>query len=342
MKSFDLNLLTALEALLATGSVTAAAERMHLSTPAMSHTLARIRTALGDPILVRAGQRLVPTARALALMEPLGRLLADAQQLLQPADAAGLAAVSRRFVVRVPDGVAVVHGATLAQELQQVMPHAALQLLPEGYVDPGALREGRIDLEVSSGPPPGPEIETLALREQRLMGAVRIGHPLLAGRFSLRRFAAERHVAVATRPHEALPIDAALAAAGLSRFVALTVPNHYAALYAAARSPLVASVPARVALGMCTVMGLSVFELPLQIASEPLRLAWHPRHNRDPAHAWLRECLQRLLTDTSWLTLPLVPQQPGAARPQASGLPARPAGRATRQKSRQKTPTLTD
>jgi len=83
-KTYDLNLLTALDALLATGSVTAAAERMHLSTPAMSHTLARIREAFGDPILVRAGRKLVPTPRALALVEPLRQLLAQAGNEKRP------------------------------------------------------------------------------------------------------------------------------------------------------------------------------------------------------------------------------------------------------------------
>ena len=79
----DLNLLTALDALLNTASVAEAAQRMHLSPPAMSHTLARIRDALGDPILVRAGRRLVPTPRANALRDPVRKLVAEAKGLLQ-------------------------------------------------------------------------------------------------------------------------------------------------------------------------------------------------------------------------------------------------------------------
>src|SRR5256885_1841985 len=95
--TYDLNLLIALDALLSTGSVTQAAGRMHLSTPAMSHTLARIREAFGDPILVRAGRSLVPTPRALALAEPVRALLAQARALQDPVDAGGLAGLRRRL-----------------------------------------------------------------------------------------------------------------------------------------------------------------------------------------------------------------------------------------------------
>ena len=65
MGDIDLNLLVALDTLLAEGSVAKAAERLRLSASAMSRTLSRLRAATGDPLLVRAGRGLVPTLRAL-------------------------------------------------------------------------------------------------------------------------------------------------------------------------------------------------------------------------------------------------------------------------------------
>lgn len=310
MKSYDLNLLVALEALLATGSVTAAAKRMHLSTPAMSHTLARIRDTVGDPILVRAGRKLVPTPRALALVEPLSRLLGEAHALLAPPAAHSLSGTRRHFVIRAPDGIAVVFGAALAEALQQDMPLASLQFLPEGHSDPGALREARIDLDIGVLGERDPETEIRLLSEQPLLGAVRPGHPLLQGELTAERFAAERHVAMAPRLRETSAVDAALASLGLTRFVALTVPNGYAALVAASRSQLVACVPERMARGMQASMALSLFELPVAITKEPVVMAWHPRHNADPAHRWLRGCLQRVLADSPWLPSPLLPLAP--------------------------------
>lgn len=291
MKSYDLNLLRALDALLATGSVTAAAGRMHLSTPAMSHTLARLREVFGDPLLVRAGRRLVPTPRAQALAEPVRQLLAQAESLRAQAGADDLSAVRRRFVIRAPEGMSVGYGAALAMELAQCMPQASLQFLPESHHDPAGLREGRIDLDLGSGHGQDPELVVHSLSDRSLLGVVADGHPLARGRATAERFAAARHVEVATLPGEELAVDAALAARGLRRHVALVVPSAFAALLACARSDLVACAPERTARAMGGALGLRVFALPLPLPAVPLRLAWHPRQQADPAHRWLRETL---------------------------------------------------
>jgi DNA-binding transcriptional LysR family regulator len=302
--TYDLNLLAALDALLATSSVTAAAARMHLSTPAMSHTLARIRETFGDPILVRAGRKLVPTARALALAEPVRALLAQAQALRAPTRADSLAEVRRRFVVRAPEGIAVVFGASLSRALEHEMPLAALQFLPDAHLDPGALRDGRIDLDLGSFRTSDPETETQVLSKQTLVGAVRAGHPLLEAlttSAALEQFIAARHVAVTPRPGEASPVDIAVAALGLQRHVALLVPSTFSALVATSRTDLVASVSERTARGMAPSLGLTVFELPFAVQGEPMRMAWHPRHQNDPAHRWLRDCMARQLDDPHWI-----------------------------------------
>ncbi len=300
MKSFDLNLLTALDALLDTGSVTAAAQRMHLSTPAMSHTLARIRAAVGDPLLVRAGRKLVPTPRALELMEPVRKLLSDAQALLEPLTAQDMSRVKRQFVIRAPDGMSVVYGAALSVAMQEVMPMASLKFLPESHSDASALREGRIDMDIGSFSGKDPETEWMEMLNQPLIGAVKAGHPLLDGKLTAKRFAAERHVALMLRQQEASPVDEALAHAGLSRFIALTVPNAYGALVTVSRAPLVTCVPARIAEAMRPSLGLTLFPLPFKLEREPVVLAWHPRHSADPAHTWLRGCFRRVLDDPHW------------------------------------------
>ncbi len=297
MKMYDLNLLVALDALLATGSVTAAAERVHLSTPAMSHALARIREVFGDAILVRAGRKLVPTPRALALAEPVRQLLAQARALQSPAEGEGLELVRRHFVVRAPEGMAVVYGAALSQALAQEMPLASLQFLAESHSDPGALREGRVDLDVGVFRSRDPEVEWQELSQQPLVGAARSGHPLLAKPLTPARLAAVRHVGVTLRPGEPSTFDDALAALGLARLVALQVPSAFAALIAASRSDLVACVPERVARGMAPSLKLDVFALPLPVQSDTTRMAWHPRYSADAAHRWLRDCLLRVLDD---------------------------------------------
>lgn len=313
MKTWDLNLLRTLDAVLATGSVTGAAERLHLSVPATSHALRRLREVAGDPILVRAGRRLVPTPRALELKEPVAQWLAQAQSLVAPASAQDLAVLRRTFVLRAPDGFAVSFGAALAQALHETMPLATLHIVPEAHGDTRALRDGRVDLDIGRIRVRDPELEVVELGRQPQVGAVRPDHPLARGRRSAKRYAEQRHVVVMDRPHELSPVDDALAALSLRRFVALSVPIAYAALVVAARSDLVATVGQRLARALAPGLGLTVFELPFEAAAEPTVMAWHPRHHHEPAHVWFRQQVKRVLEDAARRppsVAPLVPKHP--------------------------------
>ncbi len=299
MNTMDLNLLVALDALLSAGSVSGAAQRMHLSAPAMSHTLARIRHALGDPILVRAGRRLVPTVRAEALREPVRRLVADAQALMQVHASVALQRAQREFRVRAPEGMGIVYGAALLAALREHMPQATLRFIPESDSDTMALREGRIDLDVGTLPDRGPEIRTALLYEQPLVGVARAGHALLQARVTARRFAAHEHVAIAQRGRSPASIDSLLAEAGCRRRVALTVPSAYGALMAAARSALVACVPEPLARTVGEGLGLVSFKLPFTLPAEQVFQAWHPRDETDPAHQCLRQCVAAVPRQTT-------------------------------------------
>src|SRR5205085_11153826 len=103
MESVDANLLRALDALLQAGSVTGAARRMNVSPPAMSHTLSRLRLAVGDPLFVRSGNRLVPTPRALAIGERVARVATEVRALLRPDLPLDLATLERTFIIRASD-----------------------------------------------------------------------------------------------------------------------------------------------------------------------------------------------------------------------------------------------
>lgn len=300
MNSLDLNLLAALDALLTTGSVAGAAQRMHLSAPAMSHTLARIRVALGDPILVRAGQRLVPTPRAEELRLPVRRLISEAAALMQPGGGLDLSRVQREFVVRAPEGMGIVYGAALLAGIQRDIPLATLRFIPESDSDSAALREGRIDLDVGIIRDAGPEVKTAPLYAQRIAGVAKAGHSLLAGgHMTPEQFAAEQHVGIAQRGQNKEAVDALLAERGCARRIVLTVPSAYGALMAAARSSLIACVPEPLARTVASALGLDMFQLPVPVPTEQVVQAWHPRVDAEPAHQCLRRCVASLPGRTS-------------------------------------------
>ena len=113
MESPDANLLVALDALFQAGSVTAAARRMNVSPPAMSHTLARLRLAVGDPLFVRAGNRLVPTPRAVAMQSRVSRAASEIGALLRPDLPLDVATLERTFIIRASDAIIVTVGHAL-------------------------------------------------------------------------------------------------------------------------------------------------------------------------------------------------------------------------------------
>lgn len=286
----DLNLLTALDALLSEGSVARAAERLQLSESAMSRTLARLRESTGDPLLVRAGRAMVLTPHALALRERARELAHEAQAMLQPAGADwNLRTLERTFTVRTNDGFIEAFAARLVARIADEAPGVRLRFAPKPDKDVRPLREGLIDLDVGVLGPSGPEVRLQALYRDHFVAAVRHGHPLLGEReISAERYAACGHVITSRRGRFAGPVDDALAALGLARTVSVVVPTFRAALSIAAATDLVALVPSSFFEPLDAQATLRTFALPLH--TEPITISqmWHPRLDRDPAHRWLR------------------------------------------------------
>ncbi|WP_437947587.1 LysR family transcriptional regulator [Sorangium sp. So ce296] len=294
MHSMDLNLLVALDVLLEEESVLVAARRMHLSPSAMSRTLARVREAVGDPILVRAGKRLVPTPRAAELRPRVRAVVASASAVLRERGALDVAALTRSFAVRTSDGMLGLLGAPLLDALRAEAPGVTVRFLPEGDEDVAALREGRIDLDVGIIGEMGPEIRVQALARDRFVGVVRRGSPLASGKVTLERFVEHAHLGVSRQGKIWGPIDDALKKKGLARTTAAVASGHYAALCLLASSDLVGAFPSKWLAHAAPRFDLVTFPLPVTTPGITIAQAWHPRFDADPAHRWLRDRLRRV------------------------------------------------
>ncbi|MFC6593855.1 LysR family transcriptional regulator [Kitasatospora paranensis] len=291
----DLNLLVALDVLVEEASVSGAAARLHLSEPAMSRTLGRIRRALGDPVLVRAGRTMVPTPHALAIHPEVRAVVDRARGLFSAAGRVDLRTLSRRFTVLAHEAFAAAHGADLFARAAAEAPGVRLHFLGESHVDAPSLRSGAADLEVGVIDTTAPEVHVEHLYDDRMMAVVRTGHPLLDGPLTPARFAAGEHLGVSRRGRLHGPIDTALAELGLSRTVVGSLASYPAALFVLRSTDLV-GLATRRSQGLVDALGLVAVEIPLDLPALPFCLAWHPRHDADPAHAWLRGCVRDLLT----------------------------------------------
>lgn len=301
MENIDLNLLFALDVLLAEGSVTGAARRLELSNSAMSRTLTRLRSVTGDPLLVRAGRGLVPTPYAAALRDRVHELSRDVQAIFRPQTGhLDLASLQQTFTIRANEAVVEFFSVPLLSAVAAVAPHVRLRFAPKPNKDAAPLREGMIDLEIGVVEASAPEMRTQALFRDRLVGVARMGHPLLAGRsVTVKRYAACKHVAASTRGDFSGPVDEALAALGLRRDVVVVVPGFPDAMRIARHSDLLAVVP-RSCLGNALAsdhaakLGLQHFDLPVQTPEFVISAIWHPRVDNDPAQRWLRDLVMSL------------------------------------------------
>jgi DNA-binding transcriptional LysR family regulator len=284
----DLNLLIALDALLEENSVAAAAERLHLSPPAMSRTLARIRKATGDDILVRTGRTMTPTPHALALREETRELVSRATAVLTPVRTLDLDRLERGFTLRCHDALATALAPRLIATTIRAAPNVSLRFLAEPSADVADLARGQTDLEVGAGAPQRPEIAAETVGADRMVAVMRSDHPLADGELTPQRFAEADHVTISRRGRLTGPIDDALTELGLHRRVCAALPTTGAALDLVARTGAVTVVAEQVCRPMWTGLGLRARALPFDLPPVSVIAAWHHRYDTDPAHAWLR------------------------------------------------------
>jgi DNA-binding transcriptional LysR family regulator len=307
MPEADLNLLIALDALLADGSVAGAARRLGLSASAMSRTLTRLREETGDPLLVRAGRQMVLTPHAEALRQRTQNAVHEARAVLRPATTElDFSTLQRTFTIRSNDGFVEAFGASLIAAATAVAPRICLRFAPKLEKTAAYLRDGSADLEIGVLSEMGPEVRVQALFRDRFIGVVRQGHPLATERdVTAQRYTAFGHVVASRHGRTSGPVDEALEALGLERTIVAVVPSFPAALAVARNSDLIALVPASV-LGNQSVQqelsafaGTHAFELPVTTGEITVSQMWHPRLEVDPVHRWLRQltltvCRERL------------------------------------------------
>lgn len=315
MSRIDLNLLTALDALLTERSVTAAAQRLNLSVSATSRALTRLRAATGDRLLLQAGRTLVLTPYAEQLSQRLPTLAREVQTVLSTAEHPfNITTLKQRFTLRVGETFIDLLGAALIDRVQRAAPHVQLRFAPKPDWEAQPLREGLVDLEIGTVRTSAPEVRTRLLFCDRYVGVCRIGHPLLnEANISVAQWATYNHVATSLSGKVDSLAEAALEPLGLRRQVTVIVPAYTSAMQLARHSDLLAVIPHSCLSNQfipdyATANGLQYFELPVQTPAFNVSAIWHPRLDQEPAQRWLRAevlavCLQAypqsLNSDTS-------------------------------------------
>ncbi|MBL8740647.1 MAG: LysR family transcriptional regulator [Myxococcales bacterium] len=287
----DLNLLTALEALLAERSVTRAAARVGLSQPAASHALSRLRSLFGDPLLERVGPSMRLTARAEALAPRVSKALAAVREVLGPPGAFDPAHARGVLRLASSDFLQVMLLPALIERLAAEAPGIDLVIHPTVHLVNSGLAAGDFDFALAPVRGSMTDLGSEPLFSDHFVSVVREDHPLLKGRMTVERFAAARHAFTAPAGKSGGVVDRALAAHGTSRRVMLQAAQFLVTPFIVASSDLVITLPKRVAALFQQRLPLVTFAPPLELEPFTVSLIWHVRSERDPLQTYLRRTL---------------------------------------------------
>lgn len=296
LRSFDLNLLLAFDALMQESSVTRAAARLKIQQPAMSHALANLRTVFDDVLFVRSGHTLEATPRARALYDTIHPILVSTQNALRASKPFEPRREERTFRLGINGQFETMLAPALAEHLGRLAPGIRIQSLPLGeHAIHRLLDEDHIDLAIAHAGDDLPRMRRATLYRERYVCCF---HPaLLAATVPISEAAyfGAVHGVVSARADLAGFLDYLLQHAGGRMGDVHSSHNVLTLLAMAAQAPVVASVHAHVAARYAPLFGLAVSPLPFSVDPLQVDMIWHPRGDHDSALAWLRAQVQACL-----------------------------------------------
>jgi DNA-binding transcriptional LysR family regulator len=296
LRSVDLNLLVALEALLDEKNVTRAAHRLGISQPAASRALARLRTLFSDALLVDGPRGYILSSRAEGLQPALQQTLAGIGAMLASSSFDPRLATGPIRIMMTDLDAAVLAPRLLAR-LALEAPQVDLHILPPGPSFVEALESAATDAVIGVVDEAPAGIQRRKLYEDRFVTIMRAGHPAGTDPLTMERYLALDHIVISITGTGPAPVDELLSVSGDRRRVRVRVPNFLAALEIAAVSDLVMTLPASLAK---TATGASRFVMlppPFDPGRISLSLVWHARQQDAPKHIWLRRTIVAAAVD---------------------------------------------
>jgi len=293
LRKVDLNLLVAFDALMATSNVSAAARKLGVTQPALSHALKRLRVLFDDMLLIRGPRGMQPTLRALALHTPVKAALSDVQSILSSTTTFDPKTTRRTFRLSMSDAMSVEALPSIVRRIRRDAPHVDL-LISTGGPKESCQRIIDDDLDLAIGVYPHVPDDVLSrelYRDTLICIADKHNTRLKNGRMVLKAYLESPHVTVAPNRDSGIQLDEILDSMGIRRRIVAAVP-HYLSVPALIRgTDLVAHTRRRLLSVFRTTSDLVVFPVPLPMPVPELEFIqiWHRRHDGDPGHRWLRD-----------------------------------------------------
>lgn len=302
LSALDLNLLLVLHAVLEERSATRAAKRLNVTQSAVSNALGRLRSALGDPLVVRDGRGLVATPRAAELAPLLAQGIAQIEAAIKGSQSFLPLESKRRFTIAAADNHQASEAPRVAALFSKRLPHASLRTVSVDFLTASdGLTTGEVDLAIV----PGALVErghlSSHLFDEDACLVVRRDHPQVRGRLTPKALSKLAHidteVVLGKRGAGHLAAERQWKRVGLERRVAITVPYFMIAAMMASQTDFVAGLPSRAAKVLCKVLPIKIVPTTFALPAIGISMMWHVRTEGDPGSTYLRELVRQAIGD---------------------------------------------
>jgi len=305
----DLNLFVVFEAIFTQGGVTRAAEMLNLSQPTISHALGRLRERIGDPLFVRRGQKLVPTAQAQAMIGPVRQALRLFEHTLAELDGFDPATAEMQFALGMRSLLEDSYFLPLAVLMSRSAPLASVASTPfDRRRMETALASGELNAVIDIFLPLSDEVrrEHLPAASPSVVVARR-GHPQIEGDIDISRYLAADHVVVTSRGQGLGPEDLALSREGQARRVQARCQQISSAMRLVGASNMLLTMSETLARRANLLFDHQLLPTPFPAPVVDIYLYWHANTEADPANLWFRDMIRATVSETA----PTVVADPG-------------------------------
>lgn len=297
-RELDIRMLRVLQLLLQERNVSRVAEKLGQSQPSTSLTLKRLRDIIGDPLLVRSGNSLVPTANAMALMEAIDSTLAGFDRIIGWRDDIAPRMAARKVRIVMSNAIAMLFAPSFVERIRAEAPNIDVEFrgVPADGSLAHALESGEVDIVIGNWPSPAENLRMAPLFETDIVCMTRRSHPLAKNtKIDMEAYLAQAHIS----PTPAVisqwsPIDGKLAQLNLRRTIAVSVAEYALIPYVLARSDLVFTTGRPFAEHLATLMPFTIFDAPSELGRMKFYMLWHQRAHNSGFEKWLRNTARKV------------------------------------------------
>ncbi|MFD2206137.1 LysR family transcriptional regulator [Kiloniella antarctica] len=298
--TIDLNLLKVFQVIYTERHITRAAEKLGMTQSAVSHCLSRLRHTLDDPLFLRSKNGVEPTARANEIAAPLQQALRQIlDTVTQPTDF-DPATSQRAFHFGLPDHAVAQYAPLILNRFAVEAPNLSLSLYHEPFTRLiEMLENNRLDMAACVYKDLPPRFKSLRLFTSQHVVIASKNHPFIQGSLNLDAYLKARHIIYSSDGSRNTKVDHILSEMGHQRDVAVTIASHMAGPVIVANSDLITTSTMELAGPFLKRYNLQCFEVPFVMPNIDVHMIWHHRHDRDPAHEWMRDLIQDITKDVS-------------------------------------------